>query len=142
MPAALNHAATLRLARRTGGLIALVAAAGLLAVTPVGAASANQLGIAIPGPTRAGSAYNVIISGSAAGRATVYLFVDYARCAGSLSAERRRSGGQSDSYSVRGVFSEVSGWQSSSSGLDHACGYLVDRAGHLLASANRVYRVG
>jgi hypothetical protein len=102
---------------------------------------ANRVAIAIPGPVRAGRIYNVVLSGVSASHATAYLFVDYAGCAATLAGERRRAAAASDSYGVRGGFSEVTGWSSSSAGTDHACAYLVAAGGHLLATTRRAYRV-
>ncbi len=102
----------------------------------------NGIQISVNGRIRPGSVYNVVVRGSARERATASLFVDYFGCARSLSAERRRTGGQSDAYIVQGTFVEVSGWTSSSRGTDHACAYLVTARGHLLATARRSYRVG
>lgn len=124
------------------GLAVLVLALWPLAAGPAGAASGNRLRITIPVPARRGATYDVVITGSAATPATAYLFLDYAGCAASAGAERRRSGAPAESYGVSGVFSEVGGWRSSSPAVDHACGYLVDRGGHQLASARRAYRVG
>lgn len=124
------------------GLAAMVLVIWLLAVVPAAALPANRLRITIPSPARAGSTYDVVITGSASGPATAYLFVDYAGCARSPAAERRRSRTRPESYRVNGAFAEVSGWRSSSTAVDHACGYLVGAGGHLLASARRAYRVG
>jgi hypothetical protein len=103
---------------------------------------ATEIQISVTGRIRPGAVYNVLIRGTARQRATAYVFVDYSGCARSLLVERRRSAGESDAYVVQGAFVKVSGWTSSSRGNDHACAYLVAASSHVLATAQRNYRVG
>ncbi|MDQ6731972.1 MAG: hypothetical protein M3022_17215 [Actinomycetota bacterium] len=119
-------------------LLALLATA--LATTAATAATAavvpvNAIRITDPAPVLTGSVYDLTISGVAHRRSTAYLFVDYAGCAPTQTAELRRSPHAYDSYPVAGSFDQVTGWKSSSPGTDHACAYLVARGGGLLATA-------
>ncbi|MEO8966587.1 MAG: hypothetical protein ABI355_03285 [Solirubrobacteraceae bacterium] len=119
-------------------LLALLAVA--LATTAATAATAavapvDAIRITDPGAVLTGSVYDLSISGVAHRRATAYLFVDYAGCAPTLTAELHRAPHAYDSYPVAGSFAQVTGWKSSSRGTDHACAYLVARGGRLLATA-------
>jgi hypothetical protein len=98
-------------------------------------APANQILITPPSHVRSQVVYDITVRGYVRRRATAYLFVDYSGCATTLTAEARRAQHAFYSYPVSGSFAEVSGWKSSSVGTDHACAYLIARAGTQLASA-------
>ena len=103
---------------------------------------ANRIAIDAPASAKPRKTYNMTIHGFARRRATAYLFVDYVGCAGSFATERGRAAAASDSYAVRGRFSELSGWKSSTRGADHACAYLVGlRSGAVLATARVSFQV-
>ena len=118
-----------------------ICAAALLAVLAIAAADAaasvDKVTIAVPANVTPRTVYDVTLKGFSRKRAIAYLFIDYARCAGTFAAEHRRPHETPEYYSVRGTFAEVSGWKSSSSGSDHACAYLISRAsGTMLATAH------
>ena len=81
----------------------------------------------MPRHIKKGSVYDVTLRGYSHHRAKAWLFIDYSGCATSFAVEKRRAAEEADSYLVKGKFSEISGWKSSSTGLDHACAYLVVR---------------
>jgi hypothetical protein len=110
--------------------------------TTAGRTSASRIAIDAPGSATARRAYNITIHGFAHRRATAFLFVDYLGCAKSFGVERRRARSASYSYSVKGGFTEVSGWQSSTAGVDHACAYLIGhKSGDVLAAARTSFQI-
>jgi hypothetical protein len=125
--------------------------AGGLALAPTGGtggsalaatAGANRIAIDSPDGARARRGYNITIHGFAHRRARAFIFVDYLGCARSFGVERRRAGKAWYSYAVTGAFSKVSGWKSSTAGVDHACAYLIDhRSGRVLATARIAFRI-
>jgi hypothetical protein len=109
-----------------------------------GVASAHRsehIQISAPSRVKQHQVYDVTIRGFSRHRATAYLFVDYSGCARSLAVEKHRASSESDSYSVKGSFAEISGWKSSSTGVDHACAYLVTGGGQLLSRAKLAFSV-
>ena len=103
--------------------------------------SASTIVISLPPSIRRHVVYDITLRGYARPRASASLFVDYAGCAATFAGEERRAPHESDSYQVRGRFTEISGWRSSSAGADHACAYLLTRSGAPLASARVTFRV-
>lgn len=126
------------------GLTLAVASAAPAAVAagPRATALGNQIQIVVPSVVRPRIVYDVTVVGSSGGPAIAYLFVDYAGCSRTLSAERHRSPHASYHYAVSGPFEKVSGWSSSSPGADHACAYLVARSGSLLARRRVTFTIG
>jgi hypothetical protein len=124
-------------------LVACAAAVlGTLCLGGVASAHRSQhIQISAPSRVKQHQVYDVTIRGFSRRRATAYLFVDYSGCARSLGVEKNRASGESDSYSVKGSFAEVSGWKSSSTGVDHACAYLVAGGGQLLSRAKVAFTV-
>jgi len=107
--------------------------------TPAGA---NRIAIDAPDGAKARKPYNITLHGFARRSATAFLFVDYLGCAKSLRVERQRARNASYSYAVKGDFAKVSGWKSSTAGVDHACAYLVAfRSGTLLAAARMSFQI-
>lgn len=128
------------MARRFGACAAVVL--GTLCLGGVASASRSErIQISAPSRVKQHQVYDVTIRGFSRHRATAYLFVDYSGCARSFATEKNRASGESDSYSVKGSFAEVSGWKSSSAGVDHACAYLVAGAGQLLSRAKLAFSV-
>lgn len=120
--------------------IALVVAISITGAAA--AATANTISITVPPLVTHKIVYDLTIQGFSRKRAVAYLFVDYAGCARSFTAEHKRATNESDFYSVRGRFTEVSGWKSSSTGTDHACAYLVGRkSGKLLAKTHVTFQI-
>lgn len=127
--------------RRIGVCLAATCGALWLAAFAF-AATKNSIAVSVPKRVKHHAVYDVTISGFARHRDRAYLFIDYAGCAKSFKAEHRRARKESDSYVVKGSFTEVSGWKSSSSGTDHACAYLVTRGSeHVLADARLSFRI-
>lgn len=109
---------------------------------PAVAGGANRIAIDAPDGARPHRTYDLTIHGFARRHATAYLFVDYVGCAGSFATERGRAAGASDSYAVRGRFTELSGWKSSTRGVDHACAYLVGtQSGNVVATAHVSFQI-
>ena len=107
-----------------------------------GAQPADQIQVSVPVHIRPRAVYDVTIHGFARTRSTAYLFIDYSSCARSFAVERRRAPNESDDYAVSRRFTEISGWRSSSAGIDHACAYLVaTRSGRVLASVRRAFTI-
>ena len=102
-------------------VVALASAAG------ASAAATDSIKIAGPGRVLHGAVYDVTISGFATERSTAWLFVDYSGCARTLAGELHRAPGSFQRFAVQGPFAEVTGWKSSSAGMDHACAYLARR---------------
>lgn len=125
--------------------ICAAALLGVLAIAGVAeAASTNRIAITMPAYVvhSKHNSYAVTLSGYSRRRAIAYLFLDYAGCARSFSAERQRARNASEYYGVRGSFRQVTNWKSSSPGIDHACAYLISRAsGTLLAKARVAFTV-
>ena len=106
------------------------------------AAGANRIAIDAPDGAKQRKTYDVTIHGFARRRASAYLFVDYVGCAGSFATERARAATASDSYAVKGRFTELSGWKSSTRGVDHACAYLVSaQSGNVVATAHVSFQI-
>lgn len=129
--------------------ICAVALLGVLAIAGVaGAASTNRIVITAPAYIvhSQKSAYAFTLSGYSRRRGIAYLFLDYEGCLRSVAAERQRVDNENGAanpkpyeyYGVRGSFTEVSDWKSSSAGTDHACAYLISRASGTLLTAARM----
>lgn len=122
-------------------LVLIVLLAGAALASAAAATPGDAIRIAGSGPIARGAVYDLTVSGVAHRRAVAYLFVDYAGCSPTLAAELRRPPHAYDSYAVIGSFAEVSGWKSSSAGIDHACAYLVTRRGTPLAIAHITFAI-
>jgi hypothetical protein len=119
--------------------ICAVAVLGVLAIAAAAAATpTNRITVAVPAYVVQGekNTYNITVSGYSRRAAIAYLFLDYSGCARSYAAEHQRPREKPHYYSVRGRFTQTTGWASSGAGTDHACAYLISRAsGTLLAHA-------
>jgi hypothetical protein len=132
--------------RKSG--VCLVVIIGALAIAAyASAAGRNRIHVSVPAHVAQHRVYDVTVTGYARHRARAYLFIDYAGCAKSFAAERRRARVEKAfvglvTYRVHWTFSEVSGWKSSSKGADHACAYLVAHgSGRVLAHDRISFRI-
>ncbi len=106
------------------------------------AAPRDQIRISLPAHVKKRVVYDVTVRGYSRRHATAYLFIDYTACGRSFAAESHRAPNEADHYAVKGRFAKVSGWKSSSTGIDHACAYLVaTSSGHVLARSRRSFRI-
>jgi hypothetical protein len=107
------------------------------------AAQSNQISITVPTRALVAKAYGVSATGFARGTADAYLFIDYAGCAKSFSAEYKRAGKHGRvHWPVNGSFRQTSYWGSDYAGVDHACGYLVAKGSdNVLASSRVTFRI-
>jgi hypothetical protein len=122
------------------GGVAVVAALSLTA--PALGRPATQIRIVIPAHAQRSKVYNVTVQGFSPVRARAYLFVDYSPCASTFAAEQHQASRESASYRVRGRFAQVSGWNSSAAGTDHACAYLVaNSSGNVIASQKVSFQI-
>lgn len=127
------------MARRIGACVAILSATLGMA----GAAAASRLEhitISTPRHVKKDDVYDVTLGGYSHHRARAWLFIDYSGCARSFTVEKQRASQEADSYLVKGRFSEISGWKSSTTGVDHACAYLV-LGGHVAARAKTAFSV-
>jgi hypothetical protein len=121
----------------------LVALLGALWIAPPAlGARRSRITITVPAQVKKKTVYDVTIQGFARRRAIAYLFLDYNGCAKSFTGERQRAGKAHRKYAVHGTFAKVSGWNSSTAGIDHACAYLIGpRSGKVIASRRVAFRI-
>jgi hypothetical protein len=125
---------------RTGVCVAITFAS--LGTGAVAAPSRlEHVAISMPRHVKKGNVYDVTLRGYSHHRAKAWLFIDYSGCATSFAVEKHRAADEADSYRVKGRFSEISGWKSSTTGVDHACAYLVVGGGHVVARAKTSFSV-
>jgi hypothetical protein len=112
------------------------------------AARSNQISITVPthalvGTKKTPETYGVSVKGFARRTANAYLFIDYAGCAKSFSAEYKRAGRDGRvHWPVNRSFQHTSYWGSDYAGVDHACGYLLAKgSGTVLASSQVRFRI-
>jgi hypothetical protein len=124
------------------GLCALV----LLGIAAPAVAGGNSVSVTVPKHVRQNVSYSVTLSGVAAHRERLYLFVDYHSCAATPAVEHSRTNG--DIWMVSGSYHVTSkGWKSSAKGTDHGCGYLqrasspLNGRSGILARGSVSYRV-
>jgi hypothetical protein len=128
--AAMRGGKNRRYLRGTG--LAAVLLCALLVGTAL--AASNRLRISVPSHAKVETSYTVTIRGSTAKKETLYLFVDYFRCAGSPYAEHYKHGANGDYWIVKGKFLARSpGWKSPRKAPYHACTYLVKASAPLKA---------
>jgi hypothetical protein len=112
------------------------------------AAPSNQISITVPthalvGTKKSPETYEVSVKGFARRPAYAYLFIDYAGCAKSFSAEYKRAGKDGRArWPVDGSFQHNSYWGSDYAAVDHACGYVLAKgSGTVLASSRVTFRI-
>jgi hypothetical protein len=132
-------------------LVRVLALGGAVLVTGfAGAALAsggNRVHVKVPN-VRSNTLFAITVTGHAATRLQLYLFIDYQPCGPNPGVEKGRSGPYGTSAggrerSVKGNFRDVSkGWHSRGPAVDHACAYLVKGStGAVLAHAFKIYHV-
>jgi hypothetical protein len=112
------------------------------------ASGRNSVHVKVP-YVRSNVQFAIKVTGHAASRLQLYLFIDYKACGRNPAVEKGRSdpiygtsaGGREKA--VKGNFNVTSrGWHSRGPALDHACAYLVNgRTGAVVAHAFKPYTV-
>ena len=92
--------------------------------------------------------FAIKVTGHAARKLQIYLYVDYEACGPNPAVEKGRTGPYGTSAGgrekvVKGNFKVISrGWHSRGPALDHACAYLVNgKTGAVVAHAFKPYQV-
>jgi hypothetical protein len=109
-------------------------------------ASSNSVQVTPPSSVPAKTLYSISLSGHAARKERLYLFVDYHKCGANPQVEHSRASG--DYWYVNGDFTEVAkGWYARKTGKDHVCAFLqkksqaVNAAGGVTAHAFKAYQI-
>lgn len=120
--------------------VAAVLACAVFAGTAL--AAGNSVSVGVAGHVGFNKNFTVKLSGHAAKKSTLYLFIDALKCGSSPGVEHftHHANGVFWSLKKGGSYTKPSGWKVGKRGTFHACGYLVKASEPLNSTAGVLAR--